>query len=198
MLEDYMENYHYFCILLLITLIINHHTSMIPIFLIGYMGSGKTTIGKFVAKEIGYRFVDMDAVIEEQQGQTITQIFAERGEQEFRLLEQKCLHELSQNKDIIISTGGGAPCFFDNMSFMNEHGHTIYLQLTAEELAQRLELIGISKRPILAGKNSEELRIFIAEALRVREPFYSQAKFSISGEIFATVNHICTYLLTLQ
>lgn len=171
---------------------------MKPIFLVGYMGSGKTTIGKLVANEIGYQFVDMDAVIEAQQGQTITQIFAERGEQEFRLLEQKCLHDLSQNNDIIISTGGGAPCFFDNMSFMNKHGHTIYLKLSAEELAQRLELIGISKRPILVGKSSEELRTFIADALNKREPFYSQASYATSGGIIEIVRDVCKCISKLK
>lgn len=170
---------------------------MKPIFLVGYMGSGKTTIGKLVAKQSGYHFVDTDAVIEAQQGKTITQLFAERGEHQFRLLEQKCLQEVAQQKNVIISTGGGTPCFFDNMEFMNAHGITIYLQLTSDELAQRLEVIGMSKRPILANKTAEELRTFISNALSVREPYYSQATLSVSGEIMDTVRTICNCLTTL-
>jgi shikimate kinase len=167
---------------------------MKPIFLVGYMGSGKTTIGKLVAKQCGYHFVDMDAEIEAQQGKTVSQIFAEQGEQQFRLLEQKCLYELAKLKNVIISTGGGTPCFFDNMEFMNAHGLTIYLHFSAYELAERLEVIGVSKRPILADKTSEELRSFISNALAVREPYYSLANLSVSGEIMDTVRKINSYL----
>ena len=160
------------------------------IFLIGYMGSGKTTIGKLVAKQLGYSFVDMDAHIEEKQFKTVSQIFAEKGEPEFRLLEQKCLHEVADFENVVISTGGGAPCFFDNIEYMNAHGLSIYLKLTANELAERLELVGINKRPLLAGKSSTELRQFIAEALSKREPFYSKATYALSGDINLVVNEI--------
>jgi len=161
------------------------------IFLIGYMGSGKTTIGKLVAARLGHSFVDMDAHIEEKQFKSVSQIFAEKGEAEFRLLEQKCLHEVAEFEDVVISTGGGAPCFFDNIKFMNAHGITIYLKLTATELAERLELIGVSKRPLLANRKGEELRQFIAEGLGKREPFYTQATFSLSGSIEQTVEDVC-------
>jgi shikimate kinase len=157
------------------------------IFLIGYMGSGKTTIGKLLAHKMGYSFVDMDAHIEEKYFKTISQMFAEKGEDEFRQLEQKSLHEVAEFENVIIATGGGAPCFFDNMEFMNERGLTIYLKLTANELAERLELIGTSKRPLLAGKNSVELREFIAEGLAKREPYYEKACHSLSGTIEETV-----------
>jgi len=167
------------------------------IFLIGYMGSGKTTIGKLVAARLGYSFVDMDAHIEEKQFKSVSRIFAEKGEAEFRLLEQKCLHEVAEFEDVVISTGGGSPCFFDNVEYMNNSGITIYLKLTAAELAERLELIGVSKRPLLANRKGEELRQFIAEGLGKREPFYSKATYSLSGGIDETVDNICKLVAKL-
>ena len=166
------------------------------IFLIGYMGSGKTTIGKLLATRLGYSFVDMDSHIEDKQFKTVSQIFAEKGEHEFRLLEQKCLHEVAEFENVIISTGGGAPCFFDNIEYMNSHGLTIYLKLTAADLAERLEAIGISKRPLLANRKGEELRRFIAEGLSKRESFYEKANYSLSGNINETVEKICELLTT--
>lgn len=168
------------------------------IFLIGYMGSGKTTIGKLVAEKLGYGFVDMDTHIEEKYFNTISQIFAELGEDKFRLLEQRCLHEVAEFENVIISTGGGAPCFFDNIEYMNAHGLTIYLKLTPTELADRLEASHANKRPLLAERKGEELRRFIADGLAKREPFYSQAAYSLSGEIDATVNEICELILNQQ
>lgn len=159
------------------------------IFLIGYMGSGKTTVGKLLAAKLGYSFVDMDAHIEEQQFKSIGQIFAERGEDEFRQLEQKCLHEVAQFDDVIISTGGGAPCFFDNMEYMNTHGTTFYLRFTADELADRLATQA-AKRPLIATKKGDELRQFIAEGLEKREPFYTQANYSVAGDVSAVVKEI--------
>lgn len=167
---------------------------MTNVFLIGYMGSGKTTIGKLLAARLGYSFVDMDTHIEEKQFKTVSQIFAELGEAEFRLLEQKCLHEVAEFKNVVISTGGGAPCFFDNMEYMNAHGLTIYLKLTPTELVVRLEASHANKRPLLAGRKGDELRQFIADGLAKREPFYSQAAFSLSGEIEWTVTEICKLL----
>lgn len=165
------------------------------IFLIGYMGSGKTTIGKLVAERLGYSFIDMDHHIEAQQHQTISQIFSEKGEESFRQLERRCLEEVAQFEKVIIATGGGAPCFFDNAAYMNKHGLCIYLKLDVEELAQRLELIGFSKRPLLAGKNSAELRSFIAEGLSKRAPFYEKARFSLSGSIQDTVEAVCELII---
>jgi len=165
------------------------------IFLIGYMGSGKTTIGKLVAEKLGYSFVDMDTHIEEKHFNTISEIFAKVGEQQFRLLEQRCLHEVAEFDDVIISTGGGAPCFFDNMEYMNAQGLTIYLKLTPTELAQRLETSHANKRPLIANRKGEELRQFIADGLAKREPFYSQAAYSLSDGIDETVNEICELIL---
>ncbi|MDD3321026.1 MAG: shikimate kinase [Paludibacter sp.] len=151
------------------------------IFLIGYMGSGKSTIGKLLAAKLNYSFVDMDAYIEEKQFKSVSQIFAEKGENEFRLLEQKCLHEVAEFEDVIISTGGGAPCFFDNMEYMKLRGLTVYLNLTANELKDRLESSKANKRPLLANRKGDELLKFISEGLSKREPFYLQAEVHIKN-----------------
>jgi len=153
------------------------------IFLIGYMGSGKTTVGKLLAARLGYSFIDMDVHIEEKLFKSVSQIFAEFGEDKFRLLEQQSLHEVADFDHVVISTGGGAPCFFDNMDYMNERGMTVYLKLSPEELAERLESSHANKRPLLAERKGEKLKQFISEALAKREPFYSQAAYSVSGEI---------------
>lgn len=166
------------------------------IFLIGYMGSGKTTIGKLLAEKLGFGFIDMDSHIEEKQFKTVSQIFAEKGEQQFRLLEQQCLHEVAEFEDVVVSTGGGAPCFFDNMEYMNLNGLTIYLKLTPAELADRLEASHANKRPLLADRKGEELRKFIAEGLATRESFYNQAAHALSGDIEETVDKI--YELTIN
>lgn len=151
------------------------------IFLIGYMGSGKTSMGIKLAENLGLTFVDMDHHIEEKYHKTVSQIFAESGQDAFRKLEQNCLHEVAEFENCVIATGGGAPCFFDNMEFMNTHGLTVYLNLSAEQLATRLELSRAGKRPLIANKQGDELRQFIAEGLSAREAFYKQAKVSVSG-----------------
>lgn len=151
------------------------------IFLIGYMGCGKTTVGKLLATELGFRFVDMDQHLEEKLFKTVSDIFAENGEEEFRKLEQNCLHEVAEFEDTIISTGGGAPCFFDNVEYMNTHGLTVYLKMSPEELADRLENSRPNKRPLIAGKKGEELKQFIADGLSKRESFYNKASLAVHG-----------------
>jgi shikimate kinase len=155
------------------------------------MGSGKTTVGKLLASRLGYNFIDMDVHIEEKLFKSVSQIFAELGEDKFRLLEQQSLHEVADFDHVVISTGGGAPCFFDNMDYMNARGMTVYLKLSPEELAERLDRSYANKRPLLAERKGEKLKQFIAEALSKREPFYSQAAYSVSGEIESTVSQIC-------
>lgn len=151
------------------------------IFLIGYMGSGKTSMGKLLAKQLAYDFVDLDAYIETKYHKTVSQIFAEFGESKFREIERDCLRLVGEFEKAIISTGGGSPCYYDNMEYMNAHGLTIYLKLTPEQLAVRLETSRAGKRPLLAERKGEELRHFITEGLLTREPFYSQAHVVLSG-----------------
>ena len=149
---------------------------MTRIFLIGYMGAGKTTLGKAFSRELGLTFIDLDWYIEERFHKTVQQLFSERGEQGFRELEQKMLHEVAEFEDVVISAGGGTPCSFDNMDYMNACGDTVFLQVEPEVLFHRLK-VAKQQRPLLANKSDEELMNFICEALQKRHPFYSQAKF---------------------
>lgn len=160
------------------------------IYLIGYMGCGKTSIGKVVAKELGLSFVDMDLHIENKYFKSVAQIFSEVGETKFREIEHKSLLEVSQFENSIISTGGGAPCFFDNIDVMNQSGTTIYIQLTAKELSDRLKTTKLYKRPILANVKNDDLEEFIAKNLKIREPFYQQAKYKVRGTDEEIVQHI--------
>ena len=149
---------------------------MIRIFLTGYMGAGKTTLGKAFARELNVPFIDLDWYIEERFHKSIRELFAERGEASFRELERNMLHEVSEFEDVIISTGGGTPCFFDNMDYMNGHGQTVFLDVHLDILLNRLR-VATHQRPILQGKTDEELRAFIADALEKRAPFYVQARY---------------------
>ncbi|MGL5958773.1 MAG: shikimate kinase [Phocaeicola sp.] len=150
-------------------------------FLIGYMGSGKTTLGKAFAKSCGLTFIDLDWHIEECYRKSVATIFAEQGEQAFRELERKMLHEVGEFENVVISTGGGTPCFFDNMIYMNRKGRTIYLEASRESLFKRLKMAK-QQRPLLVGKTDEELMAFIIEALQKREQFYKQAHYTFHSE----------------
>lgn len=149
------------------------------IYLIGYMGCGKSTLGRRLSQHTGLQFVDMDHYIEERNCKTIPRIFAEEGEAEFRNKERKALEELSQFNDIIIATGGGAPCFFDNIDVMNRSGKTIFMNIGPEILADRL-LKSKTERPLIKGKSREELVAFIDETLKKRNKFYQQAHIQIT------------------
>lgn len=145
------------------------------IFIIGYMGSGKTTVGKRLAKALSLEFIDLDAYIQSKYRKTIPQLFEEKGEEGFRELEHLMLREVATFENVVISTGGGAPCFFDNMELMNSAGITIYLQAEPKELADRL-VASKTVRPLIAGKSREELVSFITKHLAQREPFYNTAR----------------------
>ncbi|GHS93932.1 shikimate kinase [Bacteroidia bacterium] len=158
------------------------------IFLIGYMGSGKTTMGKQLAKKLNLQFVDMDLFIENRYHKSISAIFEEKGEATFREIERKTLHEIIDFENVIISTGGGLPCFFDNMDMMNQSGITIYLKVSVEELAKRLRT-GKQKRPLVKDKKPEELKDFIAMNLEKREAFYNKATFIFESDaLFSSEN----------
>ena len=150
------------------------------IFLIGYMGAGKTTLGTLLAEELGVDFVDLDLFIEARYQKTIGQIFEEDGEDGFRKIESAVLKEVGTFEGIVISVGGGTPCFYDNMEFMNEAGRTIYLKTSSKVLADRLNTCK-SKRPLIKDKSEEELLDFVAQSLKTREPFYLK-----SAHVFET------------
>ena len=148
---------------------------MRPIFLIGYMGSGKTTVGRVLARRYGIEHIDLDWRIEQRFHQKIADMFATIGEEGFRRREQNMLHEVMEMEDVVVSVGGGTPCFFDNMEQMNVAGQTIYLQCTVDVLVERI-MRSQNKRPIVANKPQEELTQFVAEHLAEREPIYLRAK----------------------
>lgn len=146
------------------------------IFLVGYMGSGKTTLGRKLARSLGLPFIDLDAQIEADLGRTIPEIFATWGEVMFREHEAAALRALDTDKAAVIAVGGGTPCYHENMSWMNQHGRTLYLQLSPRALWHRLERSDVRKRPVLQGLQGKELLHFIEEKLAEREPFYLQAR----------------------
>ncbi|MBR4988617.1 MAG: shikimate kinase [Bacteroidaceae bacterium] len=148
---------------------------MTRIFLIGYMGAGKTTLGRALAKELDIQFIDLDTYIEERMCKSVSQIFAGKGEEEFRNIERRMLHEAGEFENVVISTGGGTPCFFDNIEYMNGQGTTVFLDVPVERLFIRLS-IARKKRPLIMEKSDEELRSFIVEQLAKRAPHYNKAK----------------------
>jgi shikimate kinase len=171
----------------------NQHPKVI--FLIGFMGSGKSHEGQLLAQQLSLPFIDLDNWIEQQQGKTISDIFKTEGEGYFRNLETNALKEtagqliaqsevalVSQHFAGIISTGGGTPCFHGNIDWMNEQGITIWFNMPIQILAKRLANEK-SKRPLIAALSDEKLYQFIADKLEERYPFYSKAKIIINDLI---------------
>lgn len=150
------------------------------IFLIGFMGSGKTTLGKQLARKLGYDFIDQDDYIEKKAGCTIARYFEKYGEEAFRKFEHEALKELIKIENAVISTGGGAPCFFNNIEIMNKSGIAIYLKMKPEVLRSRLRHAQ-TERPLIKGKTEQELLEFIKSKLTEREPFYLKAKHVIES-----------------
>ncbi len=147
---------------------------MKSIILIGYMCAGKTTVGKSLAKNMGISFYDLDWYIEDRFHKRIPEIFAEKGEEGFRDIERRMLHEAAEFEDIVLSCGGGTPCFFDNMKYMNQTGTTFYLKASPETIIAHQEL-SHTVRPLLQGKSGKELVEFISSQLQERSSFYEQA-----------------------
>ncbi|MFR9166875.1 MAG: shikimate kinase [Dysgonomonas sp.] len=172
------------------------------VFLIGYMGAGKTTIGKMLAKKMNLDFIDLDIYIESRYRKSINQIFSEFGENRFREIEKSILEEVSGFEDVVISTGGGTPCFFDNIGGMNQKGLTVYLKSPINILASRLHKLK-DKRPLIKNKQKDELLEFISLNMEKREPYYLQAQIiyntddlnstedleNISNDLMNIINH---------
>lgn len=150
------------------------------VFLVGFMGSGKTTLGKKLAAKLNRPFVDLDLVFEEKEGCTIGEYFTYHGEAAFRKEEASIIRNTVYPANGIISTGGGVPCFHNNMDWMNANGLTIYINLPVKTLADRLGNAKVP-RPVLGGKKGEELEKHIAERLSEREVFYKKARVSLTG-----------------
>ncbi|MDR2914039.1 MAG: shikimate kinase [Tannerella sp.] len=151
------------------------------IFLIGYMGAGKTTLGKSLACRMNLSYVDTDHFIENRYRKEVSDIFASEGEERFRDIEHRILLEVSEFENVVVSTGGGLPCFSDNMAIMNETGITVYLDVSVEELAARLEM-SKNVRPVLKNRSGSDLIDFIRKNLDMRRPFYEQAKVRFNVE----------------
>lgn len=162
---------------------------MTRIFLIGYMGAGKTTLGKALAKEMNLGFVDLDWRIESRFHKSVGDIFSERGETGFRELERQMLHEVAAFEDVVVSTGGGTPCFFDNMEFMCSCGDTVLLDASPEVLFRRLKAAKQS-RPLLCNKSDEELMEFIRTNIGKRKEWYSRAKYVVRSDELETRTQI--------
>lgn len=142
------------------------------------MGAGKTTVGKALAKDLGMDFYDLDWYIEARMRKTVKQIFDECGEDGFRRIEHNMLHEVAEFENVIISCGGGTPCFFDNMDYLNMQGETVYLKAEPEVLHGHLKM-GKTVRPLLLNKTQDEVKDFILKQLEFRSPYYEKAKHTL-------------------
>ncbi len=170
---------------------------MTRIILVGYMGSGKTTVGRQLALALGISFYDLDWYIEMRYHRSVAQIFRESGEAGFRELERNMLHEVAEFENVVLSCGGGTPCFFDNMQYMNSLGDTVYLKASPEVLAAHLRMARV-ERPLIKGKTNEELLAYIRESLREREPYYSQAKHILDVNLLDNYEKIETSVRLLR
>ena len=159
------------------------------IILIGYMGSGKTTIGRALAKELQLPFYDLDWYIESRMRKKVSQIFAEQGEEGFRRIERNMLHEVAEFEDVVISCGCGTPCFFDNIDYLNQQAQVVYLRCEPEVLHKHL-LMGKGDRPLLKGKTPDELIEYIRQQLELREPYYTKARYTLDVSLMDNTEKI--------
>ncbi len=155
------------------------------IFLVGMPSSGKSTLGKELAKNLGYSFTDMDKLIETREQKSINEIFASKGEDYFRELEKKILHTIQPNQSTVIATGGGVPCFHQNMDYIKENGISIFLNVDIDDLAKRIYKAQTNNRPLLniAAESEETIIGNIKKLYQDRLPFYKQADIQVDGEI---------------
>lgn len=155
-----------------------------PLYLIGYMAAGKSTVGRHLADTLGWRFVDLDDAFLAVHGKTPGDYIREHGIEAFRIKEKYVLEDIadmSPYSHVVYATGGGYPCYADNMECLHELGTSVYIQWTAEDLASRLMLTDLSTRPVLQGRTRDELLEFITPQLEAREPYYLQADYTIQA-----------------
>ena len=150
------------------------------LFLVGYAGSGKSSLGKRLARRLGVRFVDTDREVEMQVGATIADIFHYEGEEYFRMAERKAVETLANEAvDMVIATGGGLPTWRDNMEWLVRSGMTVYLRRSPEQILSRLTEHGRNKRPMFRGKSDDELLTFMREQMSQRERYYAMAHYAV-------------------
>ncbi len=147
----------------------------------GFMGAGKTTLGKALAAHLGVSFIDLDQYIESRFMKSVSQIFATRGEQGFREIESRLLREVGEFDNVIVSCGGSTPLIGDNMDYMLSQGQTVYLKCSNETLLSRLKTAR-SQRPLIASKTDDELALFIESETKRREPGYLRAQYICPGD----------------
>lgn len=162
---------------------------MTRILLIGFMAAGKTTLGKALARDLGLQFIDLDHYIENRYHSTVSQLFADRGEEGFRQIERNMLHEVTEFEDVIIATGGGTPCFYDNMEYMNSKGITVFLQASVNVIYTRLTIARV-QRPLVKGKTADELRQYIADMLEMRSPYYTRAHHTFCADYLENTQQV--------
>lgn len=153
------------------------------IYIVGYMGAGKTTAAKRIANRLGWEVADTDAMFEEKYRISIHDFFQKYDEQLFRRLESEVLKSTENLENTVISTGGGLACFFDNMEWMNQHGLTVFMRISPEAAAERI-LNSKRKRPLTENKTKEELTEYIRQHYASRLPFYVQAQITVKSEDF--------------
>jgi shikimate kinase len=163
------------------------------VFIIGYMGSGKSSIGQLLAKKLNYKFTDLDNDIEIFTGCTVSEIFNNEGEEKFREYEKEALERIRLKDEVVIATGGGTPCYFNNMNIMNTNGITVYLKANAEILYKRV-FSGLKKRPLLDSLEYEDIRAEIKKTLLKREGFYLKAKIVIDTDNLSE-QQVISYLM---
>lgn len=145
------------------------------------MGTGKTTLGRALARDTGLSFYDLDLYIEQRYHKSVSRIFSESGEQEFRKAESRILHEIGEFEDVIVSCGGSTPLFFDNMDYMRAQGTTLWLQSSEQVLLDRLKVARMS-RPLIAAMDDAQLQEYISKELARRSPFYDRAEYRYCGD----------------
>lgn len=151
------------------------------IFIIGYMCSGKSSVSRKLANRLGYQAFDTDDLFEEKYHISVQDFFDKYGEDYFRKFESEILKKTGEMHNVVVSTGGGTPCFFDNMQWMNENGTTVFVKISPMTAVNRL-LTARRKRPLIYGKNEEELKQYVENHYNSRLPYYEQATFTVKGE----------------
>ncbi|AMQ56137.1 shikimate kinase [Algoriphagus sanaruensis] len=159
----------------------------LKVVLVGLPGSGKSTFGKQLAQVLGFTYLDLDQVIEDSHALTIPEIFSRYGEGKFREWETESLEKLLLREDsFVLATGGGAPCFNDNMDLINQHGMSVFLDVPLDIISSRLRSSKVQNRPMFEGMDQGEISLKLKSLLTQREFFYNQAKIKLSGEDFST------------
>ena len=175
---------------------------MKPLFLVGYMGCGKSTLGRKLARRLGVDFIDTDALVEEREGASVADVFRYEGEERFREAERRVLDEVIAGASFaVVSTGGGLPTWRDNMPCMNAVGHTVYLRRSPEQIARRLSPYGRRKRPRLQGLDDEQLRDSFYHNPQIEAMLTGKEKQVLQGNLTSFVaakNLLDTYFAELK